>query len=67
MVTVKYRHACPEWDFLLIDERFAEFESCICFSGNEEVEQIQENLFNDRNYFSVVESLNIIDECLKEE
>jgi hypothetical protein len=24
-------HFCPEWDYLLIDASFPEFECCICY------------------------------------
>jgi hypothetical protein len=27
----KYKHWCPEWDNLPIDETCQEFESCCCF------------------------------------
>lgn len=27
----KFKHACPEWDGLEIDETFPEFEVCLCF------------------------------------
>ena len=29
----EYRHYCPEWDFMPIDETSAEFEACLCFKG----------------------------------
>lgn len=31
------RHYCPDWDYMLIDEGDPEFESCLCFFGDEEV------------------------------
>jgi hypothetical protein len=27
----KFTHACPEWDFAIIDETMHEFEVCRCF------------------------------------
>lgn len=27
----KFRHVCPEWDGLEIDETWPEFEACLCF------------------------------------
>jgi hypothetical protein len=32
LITVK--HACPDWDFLEIDETCPEFECCTCFEGD---------------------------------
>lgn len=29
---MKYEHACPEWDFLHIDESTPEFFCCCCFN-----------------------------------
>jgi hypothetical protein len=26
----KYKHFCPDWDFLAIDETHGEFECCSC-------------------------------------
>lgn len=31
-LTGKFRHWCPEWDDLPIDETMPEFEACVCFS-----------------------------------
>lgn len=28
----KFRHKCPEWDYMDIDETYPEFECCICFT-----------------------------------
>lgn len=30
-----YKHECPEWDFLEIDENDPEFEFCHCFDDEE--------------------------------
>ncbi len=35
----KYRHECPEWDYMLIDESFlCEISCCTCFHDNEFIE-----------------------------
>ena len=28
----QFFHACPEWDYLLIDKECVEFEACLCYS-----------------------------------
>lgn len=27
----KYKHYCPEWDFMAIDETCPEWDACLCF------------------------------------
>ena len=27
----KFKHYCPEWDFMAIDETCVEFDACLCF------------------------------------
>jgi hypothetical protein len=36
--TEKRKHACPDWDFLEIDEDCPEFEACLCFDKAVKVE-----------------------------
>jgi hypothetical protein len=37
-LTGKYKHYCPEWDFMAIDEFSPEFEACLCYNQNVEDE-----------------------------
>jgi hypothetical protein len=30
MLTGKYKHYCPDWDMMAIDETCAEFHACLC-------------------------------------
>ena len=32
---IKFKHECPDWDFLDIDETWPEFEACCCEFGIE--------------------------------
>ena len=32
-LTGKYKHWCPEWDYLPIDETCPEYSSCSCFNN----------------------------------
>jgi hypothetical protein len=32
----KFRHECPEWDFMEIDEQDMEFIACACFPNDPE-------------------------------
>lgn len=34
----KFRHECPDWDYLQIDESDAEFGACTCPFGQEAAE-----------------------------
>lgn len=38
VLTGKYKHYCPEWDGLPIDETCPEFSGCVCFSDEEATE-----------------------------
>lgn len=29
-LTGRYKHYCPDWDYMAIDETCPEFESCLC-------------------------------------
>lgn len=31
----KFKHLCPEWDFMEIDEKDPEFDACLCFRKEE--------------------------------
>jgi hypothetical protein len=33
----KYKHYCQDWDFLAIDETCPEFQSCLCFKKEKEM------------------------------
>ena len=33
-LTGKYRHFCPDWDFMAIDEHCREFDACTCDKAN---------------------------------
>jgi hypothetical protein len=33
-----FRHFCPDWDFLEIDETRPEFNACLCFAAKGESE-----------------------------
>jgi hypothetical protein len=35
VLTGKYAHYCPDWDFMTIDETCPEFEACTCFPSTE--------------------------------
>jgi hypothetical protein len=32
----KFKHYCPEWDFMAIDETCAEFAACLCFGREQQ-------------------------------
>lgn len=40
----KYKHYCYDWDDMAIDETCPEFESCLCFTNNEEVERLKNEI-----------------------
>lgn len=31
-----FRHYCPDWDYLFIDETYPEFQSCLCYGRNKD-------------------------------
>ena len=31
VLTGKFCHYCPEWDFLTVDETVPEWEACVCY------------------------------------
>ena len=31
---IRFSHACPDWDFMVIDETCPEWESCTCFPNS---------------------------------
>lgn len=35
LLTGKFRHWCPEWDGLPIDETCPEFKACVCYKEDE--------------------------------
>lgn len=35
VLTGKYAHYCPDWDFMTIDETCPEFEACTCFPNED--------------------------------
>lgn len=30
----KFKHLCPDWDFMAIDEICPEFDACLCYLGH---------------------------------
>ena len=37
----KFKHACPEWDGLVIDKGDPEFDACLCFRENHRCWQVR--------------------------
>ena len=55
----KFKHSCPDWDFMLIDRHDAEFTSCMCnFSDIPRVLEVLEDL---RGYSGVGADGNPLD------
>mgnify|MGYP005825685599 CR=1 len=43
-LTGKYKHYCPDWDYLELDETCQEFVFCLCFSSIPEVSEFKHGL-----------------------
>lgn len=40
----KFKHWCPDWDYLPIDETCAEFMACLCYEEESEAQAIKEKM-----------------------
>lgn len=43
-----FRHDCPEWDYMEIDESDAEFMMCRCYGGNRQARNAQDRLWDEQ-------------------
>ena len=58
----KFKHFCPEWDFLGIDETYFEFASCLCFLDNPEAKEIQNRMWETIDEFNNEKAADLIEE-----
>lgn len=46
---IQYSHACPDWDFMVIDETMPEWRACTCFPRS--VDEAHNFYLDDEPYF----------------